>query len=262
MADKDKTHQWMDCIPGVSLKSDLNTIDAPIFSLKTNTDTEQFVWEKDGYKITVTPNKYGRATIWDKDIVLYVMGQVAASLNRNLEPSRLIRTTQRDILLAIKRGTDGRSYRRLKAALRRRNNTSIETNIVSGEYSEIKEFSLIHEWRIIRSDGKSKNSYVEIIISEWLYQSVLAMDIITYDQEYFKIRKSLERRLYEIFRKHLGKSSAWNIHEAKLFQKVGGSGTIYRFRNDLNSFEGSITGFRFYQDPLSRNIFVYPGSKQ
>lgn len=246
-------------IPGVSLKSDLNTIEAPIFSLQKNIDKDQFRWTKGELEVVVTPNKYGRATIWDKDIILYLLGQVAATINRGLIPSRTIRTSQRDILLASKRNDGGGSYKLLKAALRRLRNTSIETNMMVGEFREREEFSLIQGWKTIRCQDGNKTTYIEITLSEWLYQSALSIDLLTYDQEYFGITKALERRLYEIFRRHLGKSSAWKIGEQKLFHKVGGRGNIRRFRSDLKSLEGKITGYRFNYDSANKMIHVYPG---
>jgi len=254
------SRSMMHGIAGVSLKSDLNTIEAPIFSLQKKVDTERFMWSKGNLKLVVTPGRHGRATIWDKDIVLYLLGQVAAEFNREGSPSRTIRTTEHDILMASRRGRGGSSYKRLEDALRRLRNTSIETNMQVGDFVEVREFSLIQEWRVIKSSVTNKAVCIEITLSEWLYKSVVSMNLITYDEEYFRITSGLERRLYEIFRRHLGRSSTWKIGEKKLFHKVGGRGSIWKFRHNLKAFEGRITGFRFYYDSSRKMIHVYPGS--
>lgn len=250
----------MNSVIGASLKSDLNTIEAPIFSLQKKIDTKQFTWIKGSQKLTVTPGKYGRPTIWDKDIILYLLGQVAAVINREGIPVRTIRTTEHDILLASKRGTGGASYMRLENALRRLRNTSIETNMQAGDFTEVSEFSLIQEWKIIKSITTKQAVCVEITLSEWLYRSAISMKLKTYHSEYFSIPGGLERRLYEIFRRHLGNSSAWIIGEKKLFHKVGGRGNIRKFRHKLKAFDGRIIGFRFHYDELNKKIHVYPGS--
>ena len=247
---------------GASSKSDLNTIDAPIFSLQKKIDNKQFKWEKDDLKLIVTPNRYGRATIWDKDIILYLIGQVAATINRKGEPSRTIRTVASEILLASKRGSGGDRYHRLNEAFRRLKNTTIETNMSVEGYIETKKFSLIQDWREVKNLETNKTIYLDVTLSEWLYKAALSLKLVTYDKEYFEITSGTERRLYEIFRKHLGRSSAWNIGEKKLFHKVGSRGNIRRFRYELKKLNGKIVGFRFYYDLKKKKIYVYPGSKK
>lgn len=66
-------------ILGYSLKDDHATMEAPVFSLKTQKDLTPWEWtSKDGTKhIEVSPSvKYGRATQHDKDILIFVASQM------------------------------------------------------------------------------------------------------------------------------------------------------------------------------------------
>ena len=45
---------------------------------------------------------------------------------------------------------------------------------------------------------------VTVTLSDWIYRSVLARSVLTLHRDYFRLRKPLERRVYEIARKHCG----------------------------------------------------------
>ncbi len=240
----------------VSPKSDTSSMEVPLFALQKKTDIDQFVWEKGDAKVVITPNKYGRATIWDKDILLYLFGQVAAAINNGIRPSRTIKATAHDILISTNRGTSGRDYEALKSALRRLRGTGIETNIKMDGVSENREFSLIQSWRTIEKNPQGNMIAVEITLSEWMYRAVTNLDILTYDRAYFEITGGLERRLYEIFRKHCGRQPMWSISEGNLYHKSGSKGGLPNFRRSLKKLGGKVEGYRFEYDLEGKMIHV------
>ena len=242
----------------VSPKSDTSSMEVPLFALQKKTDTEQFVWRKRNAKVVITPNKYGRATIWDKDILLYLFGQVAAAINNGIKPSRTIKATAHDILISTNRGTSGRDYEALKNALRRLRGTGIETNIKMDGVSDNREFSLIQSWRTIEKNPQGNMIAVEITLSEWMYKAVSKLDILTYDRAYFEITGGLERRLYEIFRKHCGNQALWSISEGNLYHKSGSKGGLPNFRRALKKLNGTIERYRFEYDTDAKMIRVRP----
>jgi plasmid replication initiation protein len=69
---------------------------------------------------------------------------------------------------------------------------------------------------------------IEVTLSEWTYRAVLAKEVLTINPAYFNLRKALERRLYEIARKHVGKQTSWDIGLETLRSKCGS--TIQRLR--------------------------------
>ena len=60
---------------------------------------------------------------------------------------------------------------------------------------------------------------MSVVLSEWLYQSVLADEVLTLNKDYFRLRKPIERRLYEIARKHCGRQKQWKIGLELLHKK-------------------------------------------
>jgi plasmid replication initiation protein len=67
-----------------------------------------------------------------------------------------------------------------------------------------------------------------VTISEWLYNAIQASEILTLNPAYFELRKPLERRMYEIARKHVGRQGIWEIGLETLRSKCGS--TVERTR--------------------------------
>lgn len=258
----------------VAPKGDQTSMEVPIFSLKKNADTEQFIWNgKNGARVIVTPNQYGRATMWDKDILIYLFGQIAAQINRGGQPQRTMHATAHDILASTGRDVGGKGYKELEAALRRLQGTTIETNIKTEGLKSKRAFSIIQDWGTIEKNANGNMIAVEITLSEWLYQAVTNLDVLTYDREYYRLSSGMEKRLYEIFRKHCGNQASWMIGEDALFTKSGSRGNIRDFRRflkdrdseklrkDESVFLGQILGYRYEYDSKNKMITVYRSRK-
>ena len=52
---------------------------------------------------------------------------------------------------------------------------------------------------------------LEIKLSDWFFNAVLADELLSINRDYFRLRKPLERRLYELARKHCGEQSSGNL---------------------------------------------------
>ena len=63
--------------------------------------------------------------------------------------------------------------------------------------------------------------YLEITISDWLFRAIENTEVLTLNKEYFRLRRSIDRRIYEIVRKHCGTKSRWQIGIDKLKYQVG-----------------------------------------
>ena len=60
-----------------------------------------------------------------------------------------------------------------------------------------------------------------VTISEWLYSGLMNYEVLTLDRGYFRLSKSIERRLYEIARKHCGDQPLWKVNIDLLGAKIG-----------------------------------------
>ena len=59
------------------------------------------------------------------------------------------------------------------------------------------------------------------------------MEVLTINKDYFRLRKPIERRMYELARKHCGQSVKWEIGLDKLIKKTGSSSRRKEFRRML-----------------------------
>ena len=66
---------------GARPKNDLGSMEHPMFSLSTRPDRRVRHYARGDTEITVTPSVRGRATIHDKDILIYCISQLMAALN-------------------------------------------------------------------------------------------------------------------------------------------------------------------------------------
>lgn len=62
-------------------KSDMVSMEHPIFSLSTKPDTTIRFYEHNGNTLEVVPSVLGLATIWDKDILLYCISQLVEGID-------------------------------------------------------------------------------------------------------------------------------------------------------------------------------------
>ena len=133
------------------------------------------------------------------------------------------------------RDTSGRGYLQLREALERLQGTQIATNIVTGGKETFEVFGLINRAKIVRETREGRMQEVEIDLSDWVFQAVEAQEVLTLDRRYFQLAKPLERRLYELARKHVGQQAGFRIGLEKLRTKCGSQSTVKEFRRLLQS---------------------------
>jgi plasmid replication initiation protein len=233
-----RTKIWDDSQPDlfIALPSDIpardqqDLMERPFFSLSKNKRTTPIEYEVGGNYICVTANeKYGIATIWDADILIWAASQITEALSKGLKTSRFFRLSAYDLLTFIRRGTSGRDYQELKAALDRLKSTSVVTNIRQGKRKERHHFSWLNEWKEITND-QGRSLGLEFILPDWLYDGIINQQLVlSIDPTYFDLSSGIERWLYRVVRKHGGRQKAgWSFTFRQLYEK---SGSTDRFAN-------------------------------
>lgn len=213
-------------------KGDMASMAHPIFSLSTKPDHRIRRYEDESGKnyLEVKPSVDGLATIHDRDVLIYCISQIMAALNEGQRVSRTVRLKAYDMLKATNRVTDGRGYEGLRAALVRLQGTQIETNIVTGGQEQLDIFSIIDRARIVRETRDGRMQEIEVELSDWVFNAIQAQEVLTLHRNYFRLRKPLERRLYELARKHCGRKTEWRVSLAVLQRKCGSASTPREFR--------------------------------
>jgi len=215
-----------DAIP----KDDMGSMEHPIFSLSTKPDTSIREYEHKGVKVAVLPSALGLATIHDKDILIYCISQLVAKLNTGATLQKTLHLKAHDLLVSTNRNTDGRGYEQLKGALDRLSGTRIRTNIKTDDQEITEGFGLIDSWRIIRQTSSGRMTELRISLSDWVFNAVANHEVLTLHRDYFRLRSPLERRMYELARKHCGKQDEWSISLELLRKKCGSASSDKEFR--------------------------------
>jgi plasmid replication initiation protein len=215
-----------DAIP----KDDIASMEHPLFSLATRPDRRVLKYEHNGIEIQVMPSGRGLATIHDKDILIFCISQLMAAINAGRPTSRTLTLKAYDLLVATNRETSGDAYRRLRDAFERLAGTRITTNIMTGKHEVTTGFGLIESWQIVRKARGGRMASVAVTLSDWLYRAVLSKSVLTLSRDYFRLRKPLERRIYELARKHCGRQPSWRISVDLLLKKSGSASPRRVFR--------------------------------
>lgn len=220
-------------------KDDMASMEHPLFALKAG-DKRVRVYERNGSTVTIMPGHYGCATIHDKDLWIYCISHLVEAINRGREDvGRTIRFTAYDFLVATNRPTAGVGYQRMAEALGRLAGTRIETNIATDGQRERAGFGLVDSWRVIERDHDDRMVAVEITLPDWLWRSIKAKHVLTLSRDYFRLRKPLDRRIYELARKHCGAQPKWRVSLATLHEKSGSTAPLRNFRGDIKKLAES-----------------------
>ncbi len=213
------------------LKDLCEMMEHPFYSLSKKPETKVRKYEHNGNWLRVTPSVHGLATIYDKDILIYCISQIMTKLNRGEKVSKRVSINTHDLLVFTNRGTSGRDYMAIADALERLGGTRISTNIRTGDTEKFTTFGLIDMGSIERKHGiDGRLMSMEIDLSDWIFDAIRESSVLTLHRDYFRLRKPLERRLYELARKHCGQKPQWRCSVALLHKKSGSKSPEKKFR--------------------------------
>ena len=216
--------------PWAPPKDDMASMEHPLFTLATRPDRRILRYAHGEATIEVTPSVKGLATVHDKDVLIFCVSQLMAALNAGRPVAPTLHLKAHDLLLATNREASGDGYRRLREAFERLSGTRIVTNIETGGIESTRGFGLIDGWEILRKAKGGRMILVTVTLSDWIYRSVLSRSVLTLSRDYFRLRKPLERRVYEIARKHCGRQAEWRIGLETLCRKTGSTSPRRVFR--------------------------------
>jgi plasmid replication initiation protein len=177
-----------------------------------------------------------------------------------------VRITAYDLLVATNRYSGGKNYEQLAEACRRLAGTRIETDIKTNGVRQREGFGLLDGWKIIeRHPNNGRMVAIELRLSDWLYNAVLACEVLTLNRDYFRISGGLDRRLYELARKHCGNQAKWTISTKLLHKKSGSRATIVKFREMLKrtAMDDCLPDYRVtYDTETDQAMFLIRGHNE
>lgn len=231
LPDRHPTPDFFVCdIFDAAPKGDIGSMEHPIFSLSTKPDMRSRVYENNGITIEIKPSADGLATVHDRDVLIYCISHLIRGIDDGEEVSQVVRFQASELLKATNRMTTGRGYELLKSAMERLAGTRISTNITTGGQEIFETFGIIERARIVKKTRNGRMQEVEVKLSDWVFNAIRAQEVLTLHPDYFRLRKPLERRIYELARKHCGRQNEWKIGLEKLQRKCGSGSSLREFR--------------------------------
>jgi plasmid replication initiation protein len=196
----------------------------PFFALKKARQLEPMTFQAEGVTIELSSGKHGIATIYDKEILLYVASIMTDLLDRGGVVARTIRFTAHDLFRITGSNASKRSYTYLIEALRRLRNTIVETNIATGGEIQEDNFSWLDHFRVMYAEdarGEKRVKYIEVTVCDWFYRAVLRdRRLAAYDLDYFTLTP-IQRRLYELAMFHCEPGHSFELGLEEVAQRMG-----------------------------------------
>lgn len=220
----------------------------PFFGLSKTPSKQAISFEEGAITVQVRPSDAGIATIYDKEILIYLASLAMDRLARGEAFTGVLTFTAYDFFkLAGLSGASGKNYQRLSGAIDRLQGTQIRTTIETGGISVDGWFSWISEAHVIFSRtarGEKRARAIRVRITDWLVRAIVADgSVLSYDRAYFGLN-AIERRLYEIARAGCARregpglpagraAEGFELDLATLRDRVGVTSPLKKFRQLL-----------------------------
>lgn len=215
----------------VILKDDMASMEYPFYSISKKPDREPQTFTHGDKWIEVRPSIKGKPTIYDKDIIIYLISQIAAATQKGEPAPREIEIDPYLFLIFTQRRTGGRDYNALCDMIERLDGTRFRTNVKTGGIQTDSWFGMLDKVDLQTNAKTGKLISLKITVSEWLANAIQSRDLLTLHPDYFRLRRPLERRLYEVARKRAGRQEKGaNIRLDDLHRLCGSAASMREFR--------------------------------
>jgi plasmid replication initiation protein len=220
----------------IPIRDQRDTMERPFFSLAKRPRYTPIEYQVGDVWVEVSANpKFGMATIWDADILIWASTQITEALDRGLKSSRTIQFHPYNLLKSIRRETGGEHYKRLRAAMERLTHTAVRTNIRGQGKKKASSFHWLESWTEVVDEKSGETIGMTITLPDWLYDGVLMKGgVLTIHEDYFLLTGGIERWLYRVARKHAGQQeTGWQFTMHQLFEKSGSTARPSDFAIDV-----------------------------
>lgn len=238
----------------------------PFFALTKTAWMKALAYKTEAVSIEIGPGPRGVATIYDKEVLLYIASLLVAKLEAGEQVSQDFYFTAHDLFRVTGVNSSARSYTRLSDALERLQGTQIKTNIEAGGEGEAGFFSWLSEARLTYTKtrtGDRRLKAVRVRLCDWLYRAILRdREVLDYSPNYFQIGP-VERRLYEVARASCT-NGAIEVDIEDLRLQLGYQNAVKHFRHALKGIaeEDSIPDYRIVlSDNIGDDVKRKPGRR-
>jgi len=218
------------------VRGEQSIMDFPLFSLAKRPQMDPMTFKMEGVQIELKPSANGIATMWDKEVLIYVLSLMCQHLAKTGEVINVFTFNAHDFFRAtgVARPSK-RDYDRFIEALGRLQGTQIRTNIKTGTIGTKGFFSWFAEAQAMTRampNGGEQLMPVRVQICDWLVRAVSRDSrIYDYHHDYFRLG-SIERRLYELAHCYSREESA-EVSLEILAAKIGSTAPLRALKMQL-----------------------------
>jgi plasmid replication initiation protein len=218
----------------VILKDDMASMEHPFYSLSKKPDREPRRYVKGDNWIEFRPSIKGLPTIYDKDLIIYAISQVIAKSESGHKPPKKVEIDPYSFLVFTNRTTGGRDYEALCDSLDRLDGTRFRTNVLFKGMRKDEWMGIIDGASMVTDERSGKLKSLTLTLSDMMLDAIERRQVLTLHRDYFRLRKPIERRIYELARKHCGRQEEWRCSVEVLWKKSGSRSSAKReFRRSL-----------------------------
>lgn len=205
----------------------------PFFALSKTAWKRSLIYKTESVSIEIGPGPRGVATIYDKEVLLYIASLLVSKLDAGEAVAQDFYFTAHDLFRVTGVNGSARSYSRLSDALERLQGTQIKTNIEAGGEGQSGFFSWLSEAQLHYTKNKGGDKRlkgVKVRLCDWLYRAILRdRRVLEYSPTYFQLGP-VERRLYEVARSTC-QSSGVEVGLDDLRLQLGYQNSLKHFRH-------------------------------
>ena len=219
-------------------------------SLDTKKRNNEIFYQWDGgesFLRVFNDSEWGMATIWDHDVLLFIVSQLVAKSERGEEISKKFWFSGGEFLSFIGRSTKsrgGQAYKEIWAKLNRLNTTFVSTSIRTSKKRTQTQWNWLSEIYEGKSDDEAHLGF-EVVLADWIFRAVQDRSLVlTLDDRYFSLRGGLERWLYMWCRKAAGRQKAgWTETYESIWRKSGMECSLKEFNRKMRTLIKKHDGF-------------------
>ncbi|WP_284723504.1 replication initiator protein A [Methylophaga thalassica] len=244
----------------VIIKDDMPSMEYPFYSLSKKPDREVRRYEYKDRWIEFRPSIKGLPTIYDKDLIIYAISNIIAALDEGQEPPKEVEIDPYAFFVFTQRGTGGRDYDALRDSLDRLDGTRFRTNITMNGTIIDQWQGLLDKSALKTNEATGKPEVLRITLSDMVINTIKSREVLTLNRDYFRLKKPIERRIYELARKHVGQQNGWGVSLETLHIKSGSRAVIREFRRAVKhlSEHNHLPDYHVYFEKETDKVFFYP----
>lgn len=246
-------------VTDVILKDDMASMEHPFYSLSKKPDREVRRYEHNGKWIEFRPSIKGLPTIYDKDLIIYAISHLVAGIEEGEEIPKTVEIDPYSFFLFTQRGTGGRDYQTLVDSLDRIDGTRYRTNVVFGGTKTDEWMGIIDKGSLETDEKTNRPRKLRITLSDMIVEAVKQrQNVLTLHRDYFRLRKPIQRRIYEMARKHCGNQDEWPVYVKTLHVKSGSKASLREFRRAIRELanENTLPDYEItFDDEADKVIF-------